>query len=85
MFLVSIPKATSNAKFSFTINGTFFHIVKKYAALRPANTKDNRFFLQYKAGKCNEQPIGINKFSDSPRKIAKYLKLPKPELYTGNT
>lgn len=85
LILVTVPKTGTIAKISFTITGTFFNIVKKYAALRPGNAIDNRFFLHYREGECTAQPIGVNKFLEAPRKIAKYLKLPKPEQYTGDT
>lgn len=82
MYWVIIPNAET--KHSFKITGAFFDIVQKYAALRPKNTRDSRFFLQYNDGKCNDQPLGKNQFYKMPRKIANYLKLPKPEQYTGS-
>lgn len=82
MYWVIIPNAET--KHSFTITGTFFNIVQKYAALRPKNARDNRFFLQYSEGKCSEQALGKNQFTKMPRKIAKFLNLPHPEQYTGN-
>lgn len=83
LILVTIPKTASTAKQSFTITGTFFKVVEKYIALRPKNLTENRFFLQYRKGKCTEQPIGKNMFSGMARRIAKYLKLPKAERYSG--
>lgn len=84
MFFVTIPKSESSPQSTFTITGTFFNIVDKYADLRPENTKDNRFFVHYHQGRCTIQPMGRNKFLDMPRKIAKYLKLPESKRYTGN-
>lgn len=81
MFWVIIPNAET--KQSFTISGTFFSIVQKYVAMRPKTANTNRFFLTYQEGKCTEQPHGKNKFNGIPRKIAKYLNLPQPELYSG--
>lgn len=81
MIWVIIPNA--DTKDSFTISGTFFKIVQKYAALRPKNTTDNRFFVQYHEGKCTEQAVGKNQFCKIPRKIAKYLQLSEPERYSG--
>lgn len=84
MFLVSLPKTvTGHATIAFTITGTFFNVVQKYLALRPANTKDNRLFVHHK---CSRQPyhglpIGKSKLCGMPRKIAKYLNLPKPDQY----
>lgn len=80
---MTIPKTESAPSRSFSITGTFYSVVQKYAALRPPNTKDSRFFIHYHQGQCNVQPIGKNKFYDMSRKVAKYLQLPEPETYTG--
>ncbi|KAK5646496.1 hypothetical protein RI129_004960 [Pyrocoelia pectoralis] len=58
---------------------------KKYADLRPPNIEFGRFFLFYKNGKCSRQVVGKNTFGEIPKKIATYLKLPNPELYTGHS
>lgn len=42
------------------------------------------FFLNYQKGKCTQQSIGVNKFGGMPQKIAKFLKLPSPERFTGH-
>lgn len=81
-FWVVIPNA--EIKQSFTITGSFFTIVKRYAALRPKMTVTNRFFLHYNEGKCLTTPMGHNQFYKMPRRIAQYLNLPKPEQYGGN-
>lgn len=83
MILVTVPKTESAPSRSFSITGTFYSVVQKYAALRPPNTKDSRFFIHYHQGECNMQPIGKNKFYDMSRKVAKYLRLSEPETYTG--
>lgn len=80
-YWVVIPNA--EIKQSFTITGSFFTIVKRYAALRPKKTVTNRFFLHYSQGKCAETPIGQNQFYKMPRKIAQYLGLPKTGQYSG--
>lgn len=59
------------------------NIIRKYIALRPNHVKESRLFLRYRDGKCTIQPIGKNKFAKMPRRIAKYLKLPEPERYSG--
>uniref|UniRef100_A0A6P7G9K5 Uncharacterized protein LOC114337333 n=1 Tax=Diabrotica virgifera virgifera TaxID=50390 RepID=A0A6P7G9K5_DIAVI len=68
----------------FTINSTFYNIVKKYIDLRPSHVKINSFFLNYQKSKCTIQRIGKNKFADIGRQIAKYLNLPNPQSYTGH-
>lgn len=86
MFLVTMPKIVSTTdKLMFTINGTFFNIVRAYVDLRSKHTNENRFFLQYRNGRCIAQPMGQNTFCVMPRKIAKYLKLPEVERYSGTT
>ena len=35
-------------------------------------------------GKCENRPIGINKIGELPKRIAEFLKLPDPQLYTGH-
>ena len=36
-------------------------------------------------GKCENRPIGINTIGSMPKKIAQFLGLPEPELYTGHS
>lgn len=84
LFLVIIPKTETSAERSFTLTGTFFNIVDKYVNLRPENTSENRFFLDYQGGKCSIHPIGKRKLLQVAREIAKYLKLSEPARYTGN-
>ncbi|KAG4068834.1 hypothetical protein HA402_004982 [Bradysia odoriphaga] len=85
LILVTIPKSETSAKRTFTVTGTFFTVMHKYLRLRPDNAMINRFFLHYRDEKCTLSPIGRNKFFEMPRRIAKYLKLPKPELYSTNS
>jgi integrase len=59
-------------------------IFRKYSNLRPKNTKEVRFFLGFRNGKCFSQPIGINTMGDFPKIIAKFLELPHPEEFTGH-
>ncbi|XP_057334601.1 uncharacterized protein LOC130673566 isoform X1 [Microplitis mediator] len=68
----------------FTIDGDFYTMVKMYLDLRPKDVKINRIFLNYQKGKCTQQPIGINKIGGVPRKIARFLKLPDADKYTGH-
>lgn len=83
--LVEVPQTNKKKKpRRFTITGQLYKIYKKYAILRPANTNHPWFFLNYNNNKCNYLKIGINKFGNLGKEIAKYLKLPNPELYTGH-
>lgn len=82
--LVKVPDAKSKGARMFTITGLFYTIFKRYANLRPQHSKQSCFFLNYQKGKCTIQKVGINKFGRTGKQIAAYLKLPNPELYTGN-
>lgn len=83
LLLTRIPKTTTKISRSFTIDGEFSNIVQKYMNQRPKVTITDRFFLNWRNGKCMQQPIGINKFGSMPKKIAEYLQLPDAYLYTG--
>lgn len=62
----------------------FIELYRKYARLRPTYTNSNRFFLNYKKGKCVDQVVGINTFGKVPKMVAEYLGLPDPTGYTGH-
>lgn len=85
MILVKITQTKTKIPRSFTIQGQFREIVNKYQALRSTKAKNDRFFQNFQKGKCTAQTIGINKFSNMPREIARYLGLPEAELYTGHS
>lgn len=85
VFLVKIPKTKTYFPRAFTIEGEYANIVKCYIALRPAKTDSSRFFVNYQNGKCVNQVIGRNKILGTPKKIATYLGLEKPEEYTSHS
>lgn len=84
MCLVTLPNTKTKVPQSFTITGTYFSVVKKYADMRPYHVMCDNFFLNYRHGKCTVQTVGKNKIFKMPQRIATYLKLPEPERYTGN-
>ncbi|RVE50095.1 hypothetical protein evm_005301 [Chilo suppressalis] len=84
LLLVNLPNTKTNIDRSFVIRDEYVKIVEKYKALRPDNTKTDRFFLQYRNDKCSRQPMGINKIGGTPQQIATFLKLQEPHLYTGH-
>lgn len=63
---------------------SFLEIFRKYISLRPVPINHKRLFIRYINGKCTSQPIGINQFGKIPFKIAQFLSLPNPNLYTGH-
>lgn len=52
--------------------------------LRPTNAPTNRFFVQYRKGKCTRQVMGKNAVAQVPKVIAKFLGLPEESTYTGH-
>lgn len=63
---------------------SFLETIRKYIALRPHNVQHDKFFINYRQQKCTVQPVGINTIYKIPQKIAEFLKLPNPEMYTGH-
>jgi integrase len=85
LILVSIPKTKNNLPREFVITEeTWINLVKSYAALRPKNTTNKRFFFTCRNGRCVNNPIGINTMGKVSKEIATFLRLPQPELYTGH-
>ncbi|XP_065164665.1 modifier of mdg4-like isoform X1 [Atheta coriaria] len=87
--LVTIPdRKNSPTTFIITdesIDGVNeIQLFNQYLALRPSHTPHNRLFIYYKGGKCAINPVGKNTFGQIPSKIAEYLKLDNPKLYTGH-
>lgn len=82
--LVAVPDTKTKIVRNFTITGQYYQIYKKYASLRPAHITGSWFFINYQKGKCTIQRIGLNKLGTMGKEIAKYLKLPNYDLYTGH-
>lgn len=83
--MITISETKNDLPRKFVIDGEFYKIFKKYAALRPENVVSDEFFLCLRDGKCIQQPIGINTFGEMLKIIAEYLKLDEPEKYTGHS
>ncbi|XP_034939961.1 uncharacterized protein [Chelonus insularis] len=84
IFLVNIPKTSTEKSRTFIITEDYAEIVQKYLDLRNVNAPTNRFFLKFTNGKCTIQVVGRNKFAKMPQEIAKFLKLENPETFTGH-
>lgn len=83
--LITIPNTKTYSPRQFIISDPFWlSLVREYYALRPSHTHHDRFFINFRSGKCSIQPIGINKIGGMPKKIANFLNLPHPELYSGH-
>lgn len=84
MILVKLCDTKTKIDRLFVVRDELLDVVRKYEALRPVNTKTDRFFLNYKNGKCTRQPIGRHTIALMPKQIALFLQLPEAELYTGH-
>lgn len=62
----------------------FLEIFRSYVALRPPHAGHRRLFLYYKNGKCTSQVVGKNTLGNTPKMIAKFLKLVDPFSYMGH-
>lgn len=86
--LVKVPVTKTSTSKGFTIVEEdrigALKLVKKYISLRPKGIKEQRFFLTYRNNRCTVQPVGKNTIGSVPSIIAKYLKLEKPNEYTGH-
>ncbi|KAJ8977680.1 hypothetical protein NQ317_018885 [Molorchus minor] len=83
--VVNIPDSKTRVSRTFTvITETYIDLYRNYLALRPAHVNHQRLFIQYTSNKCTIQPVGINIFGKMPTDIARFLKLPNSELYTGH-
>lgn len=82
MLITVLDSVTKNCR-QFKIADHFYKICKQYLDLRPINMQSTAFFVNYQKGKCIAQNIGINKIGRMANEIAKFLKLPNPEMYTG--
>ena len=85
VYIFNVPETKMCIPRSFMIPEKFVKIMKEYAALRPTNVQIKRLFIIYTNETCSAQVIEIHEFAETLRKIAKYLHLENPELYTGHS
>lgn len=88
--VVTIPKTKTNQRRVFTVieemeNDNVLQLFRKYVSLRPKKLNINKLYIAYRNGKCISQRVGIHSIGGIPKKIAEYLGLEKPELYTGHS
>lgn len=84
-FIVKIPYTKTKVPKTNVIDGEYTHIIRKYMSLRPPDATTDRFFMQYRNGRCVNQVIGKNNIAKFPKEIAKFLHLENPESYTGHS
>lgn len=85
IIIVKIPETKTNVVRTFTVEDQYAECIKKYMNLRPQKIDHNRFFINFQKGKCTVQPVGRNKFLNTPKQIAIFLNLDNPENYTGHS
>jgi hypothetical protein len=86
--LSSLYGIQTTRRFTITDEGCSFQpcvLYRKYAAFRPRQADQLRFFLTYRNGKCISLNVGQHTIGGVPKKIATYLRLQEPELYTGHS
>ncbi|XP_045765066.1 uncharacterized protein LOC123867182 [Maniola jurtina] len=81
--LVRVRGCSKNDRM-FIVQDELLKVVQKYQKLRPVGIKSDRFFLNFKNGKCTKQVVGRHKIAAIPKRIATYLDLPDAESYTGH-
>ena len=84
LIIVNLPKTKTNIPRKFVLNGKMAELVMKYRALRPTNTPNPAFFLQFRNGKCTVQVIGKHTIALMSKSIATFLRLSNPEKSTGH-
>ena len=84
MLVIRVPVTKTKIPRSFTVVGDLYKICKQYLEIRKKMKKSDRLFLYMTDGKCENEPIGMNKIGAMPKKIATFLELPEPERYTGH-
>jgi integrase len=83
IIVVNIPSTKTGVSRKFVvIEPNWIEKIKKYVSMRPAES--SRLFLSVRNGKITKQPIGHNTFGSMPKKIAMFLNLEDPQLYTGH-
>lgn len=85
ILIVTVTETKNKKDRIFTITSDLdgYNLYQKYVCLRPKNVTHRKLFVFYKEGKCTVQAVGINTFGAIPKKIAAFLMLDNPSLYTG--
>ena len=85
IIIVNIPHTKNATSSKFVITELLWiKIVKKYFTNRPSPDMP-KVLIGFRGGKPVKQNIGHNTISNTPNKIAKFLQLEHPELYTGHS
>ncbi|CAG5100853.1 Protein of unknown function [Cotesia congregata] len=68
--IVTALKTKSKYLWTFVIGLEFREKIRQYPALRPKDTRTDRFFLQYHRVACIRQVFGKNSIAQAPKTIA---------------
>lgn len=82
---VNLPTTKNKEKKYYVISGEFAKIIREYMKLRPPSTTSNRFFIQFRNGKCVNQVMGKHSIAKIPKNVATFLGLDQPSAYTGHS
>ncbi|XP_037033165.1 uncharacterized protein LOC119083979 [Bradysia coprophila] len=85
--IVKIPMTKMKTKTAklYVVGNDFAKIIRQYLDMRPASVTTDRLFLQWRKGKCIAQVMGKNSIAKIPKDVARFLKLPEPNSYTGHS
>lgn len=84
---VKITKTKTHTPRAFKIISNKIPYVKfvlDYIKLAAQVKNQKAFFMAYSKGKCTSNRLGINTFAKAFEKVATFLKLDSPKLYTGH-
>lgn len=85
-WLVKISYSKTGKGRSFTVIGQkYLSVCRKYAALRPKEYDEDRFFIKFQNGRCQRSVVGIHKISGVAKEVAKFLTIPNFQEYTGHS
>ncbi|KAJ3666168.1 hypothetical protein Zmor_001622 [Zophobas morio] len=84
--VINVSKTKNDVNRKFTIIDeeelSAARLVREYSPLRPQGVL--KFFVAYRNKKCTLQPVGKNTFGKIPSKVAEWLGLDNPKVYTGH-
>lgn len=88
--VITIPFSKTNKRRVFTVidemdSISVLELFRRYVTLRPKGLGHNKLFVGYRNGKCISQRVGIHTVGGVPKKMAQFLGLANPELYTGHS
>ena len=88
MVVITIPNTKTHKRRVFAISdddgSNCLPLSRKYMLLRNKHSHISRLLLNYRNCKCNTQPLVVHTIASKPQKVAKFLNLANPALFTGH-